>query len=202
MGKEANCTVRFGGKKSTGKALLETNELIFRGDFRLKMAFATMKSVRAANGELRVETPEGVAVFELGDQAAKWYDRILHPKSRMEKLGVKAGARVVLLGEFDREFLDELENVTKNVVRRKLDAKAEWIFLAAAAKKDLDEVAKLAKKMAATAGLWVIYPKGQKELAENDVLAAGRTAGLRDVKVIGFSATHTGLKFVVPLEKR
>src|SRR5215472_12131428 len=111
MGKEANCTVRFGGKKSAGKALLETNELIFRGDFRLKVAFAELKSVKAVNGELRVETPDGLAIFELGEQAAKWCDKILHPKSRIEKLGVKSGARVALFGKFEREFLQELSEL-------------------------------------------------------------------------------------------
>jgi hypothetical protein len=202
MGKEANCVARFGGKKSTGKVLLETSELIFRGDFRLRIALASLKSVKAAQGELRIDTPEGPAVFQLGEQAAKWCDKILHPKSRIEKLGIKADARVSLFGEFEREFLDELAALTKNVVNEKLDAHADWVFLSAVRKKDLAEAAKLAKKMAATAGLWVIYSKGQKELTENDVLAAGRGAGLKDVKVVGFSATHTGLKFVVPLDKR
>lgn len=202
MGKEANCTVRFGGQKSSGKALLEASELIFRGEFRLKLPFASLKSVKAANGELRVESPEGLVVFELGDQAAKWCDKILHPKSRMEKLGVKPDAHVMLAGDFEREFLHELNGVTKNIVKEKLNAKAEWIFLAATTKADLAEVAKLARKMAATAGLWVIYPKGQKDLTENDVLAAGRKAGLKDVKVVGFSPTHTALKFLVPLDKR
>ena len=126
----------------------------------------------------------------------------MHPKSRMEKLGVKVGAQVALLGEFDRLFLGELGALTTRVIKDKIDAKAEWIFLVAATKKDLVEVAKLAKKMAATAGLWVIYPKGQKDLTENDVRAAGRSAGLKEVKVVGFSVTHTGLKFVVPLDKR
>jgi len=34
------------------------------------------------------------------------------------------------------------------------------------------------------------------------VLSAGRKAGLKDVKVVGFSATNTALKFVIPLSKR
>jgi len=50
--------------------------------------------------------------------------------------------------------------------------------------------------------LWVVYPKGRKEVTEDDVLGAGRKAGLKDVKVVGFSATHTALKFVVPVGKR
>jgi hypothetical protein len=50
--------------------------------------------------------------------------------------------------------------------------------------------------------LWIVYPKGQKQITENDVLASGRKAGLKDVKVVGFSANYTALKFVIPVEKR
>ena len=38
MGNEVTCTVRFGKQESTGKALLETSEILFRGDFRLVIA--------------------------------------------------------------------------------------------------------------------------------------------------------------------
>ena len=202
MGQEADCVGRFGKQKSVGKALLETNELIFRGDFRLKVPFASLKSAKAVNGELRLETADGLAVFELGEQAAKWCEKILHPKSRIQKLGVKANAAVALFGELDREFLAELGGVTKNVAKGKLGAKTEWVFLAAETKNELAEIAKLTKAMASAAAIWVVYPKGRKELTESDVLAAGRKTGLKDVKVVGFSATHTGLKFVVPLDKR
>lgn len=202
MGQEANCVARFGKQKSVGKALLETSELIFRGDFRSKVPFASLKSAKAVNGELRLETADGLAVFELGEQAAKWCEKILHPKSRIEKLGVKANAAVALFGELDREFLAELGGVTKNVVKGKLGAKTEWVFLAAETKNELAEIAKLTKAVPSAAAIWVVYPKGRKELTETDVLAAGRKTGLKDVKVVGFSATHTGLKFVVPLDKR
>ncbi len=34
------------------------------------------------------------------------------------------------------------------------------------------------------------------------VMRAGRAAGLVDVKVVGFSATHTAQKFVIPVAAR
>jgi len=34
------------------------------------------------------------------------------------------------------------------------------------------------------------------------VLTGGRKVGLKDVKVVGFSPTHTALKFVLPIAKR
>jgi hypothetical protein len=205
VGNEANCVVTFGKQKARGKALLETSELIFRsedGAMRLKLAFGGIKSVSAADGQLRVEGPEGMAVFELGANAAKWCDKILHPKTRMEKVGIKPDAAVALLGKFDEEFLAELRSRTKNVTSGKIAADAESIFFAADSSKDLSQVPKLAKSLKGVAALWIVYPKGQKQITENDVLAAGRKSGLKDVKVVGFSPTHTALKFVIPVEKR
>ena len=68
--------------------------------------------------------------------------------------------------------------------------------------KDLSQISKLAKSLKGAAGLWIVYPKGQKQITENDVIAAGRKSGLKDVKVVGFSSTHTALKFVIPVERR
>jgi hypothetical protein len=202
MGNEADCKVRFAKQESEGKALLETSEILFRGEFRLKISFSTIKSVKAAGGELRVQTTEGFAVFHLGPAAEKWRDKILHPKSRIEKLGVKPGARVSLLGQFDPEFLHELGRLTKSVIEGNASSNSEWIFLAADTKDDLARLSKISKSMEGLAALWIVYPKGQKQITENDVLAAGRKAGLKDVKVVGFSPTHTALKFAIPVEKR
>lgn len=203
MGNELQGKVRLGKQESEGKVLLETNEILFRGDFRLKIPFSTIKSAQAVDGELHLQTAEGLAVIQLGAAAAqKWCEKILHPKSRIEKLGVKPGAKVSLLGEFDAEFLRELGDLTKSIVKSKIAAETDCIFFAADAKEDLAALSKIAKSMHGATALWIVYPKGQKGITENDVLAAGRKVGLKDVKVVSFSATHTALKFVIPLSNR
>src|SRR5262245_39300433 len=107
MGNEAKCAARIGGKKDQGKALLETSELIFRGaECRVKIAFAEMKSMAAEDGELRIKTTGGEFAFAVGLAAAeKWREKILHPKTRAEKLGVKAGMRVAAVGAREAAFL-------------------------------------------------------------------------------------------------
>jgi hypothetical protein len=202
VGNEVKCTVSSGERKSEGRALLETSEILFRGDFRLKIPFSTIKSAKAVDGELHLQTAEGLAVFHLGAAAEKWCEKILHPKSRIEKLGVKPGARVSLLGGFDAGFLTEIGKLTKSVIKSKIAADSEWIFFSADSKEDLGALPKISKSMKGAAALWIVYPKGQKHITENDVLAAGRKAGLKDVKVVGFSSTHTALKFVIPLSNR
>ena len=206
MGQERESTLRIAKRRIEGEALLETAEIIFRpvdGSKRLKFAFADIvKSVKAVDGELRFHTEEGPAVLELGPAAEKWAEKILHPKSRAEKLGVKNAMRVSLVGQFDETFEKELGAATNNVAKGKIAADSELIFVAVESSKGLSDVAKIAKSVKGAAGLWIVYPKGKKEITEIDVIGAGRKTGLKDVKVVGFSPTHTALKFVLPLEKR
>jgi hypothetical protein len=202
MGNEATCRVQFGNQQSEGKALLETTEILFRGDFRLNIPFSTIKSAKAVEGELRLQTAEGLAIFHLGAAAEKWCGKILHPKSRIEKLGVKPEARVSLLGEFEPGFHRELTGLTKSVNKGKVASDSECIFFAGDSKQDLAGLPKIAKALHGAAALWIVYPKDQEHITENDVLAAGRKTGLKDVKVVGFSSTHTALKFVIPVAKR
>jgi len=195
------CKVRFGGKAAVGKALLESEELLFRGGMRLRIPFRAMKSIKSAGGELRIEFPEGTAIFELGPQAQKWTEKILHPKSLLDKLGVKPGAVVSVIAVRDERFLKQLRERT-NEIGETTRSESDWIFLGAESKEGFSQIRPLTKSLKKTGGLWIVYPKGQKHITEKDVLGAGKKAGLVDVKVVGFSATHTALKFVVPVSSR
>jgi hypothetical protein len=196
MGQELECRMRLGKRSLEGKAYLETDFLLFRGDERVKVLFKDLKSVSAKAGVLRLEFEGGPAELELGKVADKWADKILNPPSRADKLGVKPGTAVRLVGDFDADFLDELKTRNASI----LDKGADIVFYRADKAADLKKVAKLAPS--GNGALWVIYPKGVAAIREMDVLEAGRAAGLKDVKVASFSATHTGLKFVLPVSKR
>lgn len=203
MGNEVKGAVLAGKGRHEGKILLETNELIFRGaDYRLKIAFGEIRELTAANGELRVETTDGLKIFEVGPSAEKWREKILHPKTRAQKLGVRTGTRVRLVGEFDLDFVKELKLSKVEIVQANGSGVFENRFFAVNDKNSLAALTKYAKKMKGAEALWVVYPKGKKEITENDVVSTGRKAGLKDIKVVGFSATHTALKFVLPVQKR
>ena len=207
MGNEVKCRARFGKQESEGKALLETSEIIFHGDFRLKIPFATIQSIKVMDDQLQLRTADGVAIFELGAAtAAKWREKILHPKTRIEKLGIKPGTTVSLIGfeNQDEEFEKEIES-TKAVVTPTNQAPpkdCDFIFLRIDTNKQLTLIAKVARGMLGAVALWIVYPKGQQHITEGDVLYAGRKARLKDIKVVGFSPTHTALKFVIPVNKR
>jgi len=48
----------------------------------------------------------------------------------------------------------------------------------------------------------VVALRGSTDVRESEVLSAGKSAGLVDVKVVRFSDTHTAHKFVIPLAER
>lgn len=199
MGQEIDCTIRYKEKALEGKAYLETDHLLFRGDDRLKVLFKEMTKVEAAGGTLRIEFADGPAEFDLGAAAEKWAQKILQPPSRLTKLGLKPGMAVKAVGEFEPDFLEDLKN--SHVVEA-VD-QADLIFLIAETKSKLSAVRKLAPLLGRGDGaLWIIYPRGVERIREAEVIKAGRDANLKDVKVISFSLTHTALKFVVPVLRR
>lgn len=198
MGQEIQCKIRFQERTLSGKAHLETDHVLFRGEERLKVVFKDVKSARAEGGILRLDFTGGPAELELGAAAEKWAHKILHPPSRLHKLGVKPGMGVRLVGEFDEEFRADLNNLRVEEACEK----ADLIFLAAEKSSRLVQVRKLAPGLKPDGALWVVYPKGGAAIREAEVIEAGRAAGLKDVKVASFSLTHTGLKFVIPLSRR
>jgi hypothetical protein len=79
---------------------------------------------------------------------------------------------------------------------------SDVIFYGAEATSELPRIKKIIPSLAGNGALWIVYPKGRKEITELQVLAAGRDAGLLDIKVVSYSPTHTALKFVRPKDKR
>ena len=67
---------------------------------------------------------------------------------------------------------------------------------------ELSRLEKLTASLKPNGAIWIIRPKGRPEISERATMASGNAAGLVDVKVVGFSATHTAEKFVIPLAQR
>ena len=202
MGLEAKCTAHFGETSSEGKALLETSELIFRGAFKLNIPLKEIKSVETDQGRLTVKFPESEAIFDLGAQAEKWALKIRSPKNLIDKLGVKADSRVVVWDIEDEDFWQQLRARTPEISKDKLVKEADLIFFAAESRKELSRLDALQKSLKKNGAIWVIWLKGRKEFGENDVREMALSAGLVDVKVVSFSAIHSGLKLVIPVAQR
>jgi hypothetical protein len=201
MGNEALCRVELDGAAADAKVLLETDELIVRGAMKVRIPFAEITSLDADGDALRVAWNGRRCTIALGAQSEKWAEKIRNPKSVADKLGVRAGQRVSLLGEHDASFVSAIEKSGADVVRTpRSDSHA--IFFATANRSELAQLATLRNFLVPAGALWVVRPKGVTTIAESDVLDAGRAAELVDVKVVRISATLTGEKFVVRRQNR
>ena len=203
MGAEAACTARFKGKTAAGKARLETEILQFRGgEMKLSIPFKQMSKVAARAGTLSVTFPDGTAAFDLGAAAPKWADKILHPPSRLAKLGAKPEWRTAAIGIEDADFLKELEGAVTALSIGRIPKDCDAIFCGANKEADLARLEKLKAFLKPNGALWIVRPKGRPEISEMAVMRAGKTAGLVDIKVVSFSSTHTAEKFVIPVANR
>jgi hypothetical protein len=198
MGAEAMCTAEFNGQRSQGKALLETDYVLFRGDFRLKIPFSDIQKIAADDSHLTIQFAGGDAKFDLGPTSRKWMQKIQHPPSLFDKLGVKAGLRIALSGVEDEEFSASLRSLAGTFVKKEADI----VFVGIESKDELPKIEKAATAIQPAGAVWVVYPKGRKDIKESEVMAAAKAAGLVDVKVCAFSPTHTATKMVIPVAKR
>ncbi len=202
MGLEANCTATYDGASCDGKAQLETSEFLFRGNFCLRIPLKDIQNAVAKRGELQLEWPEGSASFALGKDAEKWALKIRYPRGRLEKLGVKEGMHVAVLGVADAAFQEELRARVTDIAETRPRKGTDLIFLGVESKERLGRLAGMVSSLQPAGAIWTVYPKGQKHITQNDVMTAGKAAGLVDTKVVGFSETHTALKWVIPVSKR
>lgn len=203
MGYDAECTLSLDGRVTRGRAMLEQQEIVFRGPVRIKIPLGTITSATSRDGALEVRFASSTARFELGSGvAAKWAARITNPPSRLDKLGVKAGFTVVAIDIDDDRFLKEMKQRSATVLTEARTGEADLVFFGAENRIALGRLASFTSLIKPNGAFWVIRPKGKTVITESDVMAAGKKAGLVDVKVVSFSETHTAEKFVIPVAKR
>lgn len=203
MGAEATCTARLKGQTFSGKARLETEVLEFRGsDLKLSIPFKSVKKISVRGDALSIEHAGGRVTLDIGASASRWADKILHPPSRAQKLGVRPDWTASAIAIDDTQFLKDLEKSVASLSVDRVIKGNDAIFLGAARESDLRQLEKLKAMIKPDGAIWIIRPKGRPEISERAVMAAGKAAGLVDVKVVGFSPTHTAEKFVIPVAQR
>src|SRR6266487_971183 len=192
MGAEAVCSAGFKGTTATGVARLETDVLRFRGgDLRLSIPFKDIETIGSSNGVLTITFGGGSATFKLGAASTKWADAIRNPPSRLKKIGVKAAWRVSAIGVHDEAFLEELRPMVAHLSIGRVVNPSDAIFFGVTKTAQLARMESLKLSLTPSGALWVIRQKSRPEISERATMAAGKAAGLVDVKVVSFSPTHT-----------
>jgi hypothetical protein len=202
VGREATCHARLGAQSGEGRALLETDELIFRGGFRVKVPLKDITEVVTKGSTLTLTWPGGKLTLTLGDSVAAWAKAITSPKTVIEKLGVKPGLQVVIVGRFETDFRTAIMNALGVKPGVRPVPGCDLVFVLLVHENDVEKLAELMPAIAPDGGIWAVYPRGRKDLSEDTVRKAGRAAGLVDIKVVRISEKHGALKLVIPKAAR
>jgi hypothetical protein len=123
----------------------------------------------------------------------------------LDKLGVRPGSRVAIVGDVDPDgwFRGLLADRTSDVTTGLPLPDTDLVFLAADSHDDLAGLRDLRSRIRPAAGIWVVSRKGKAAtLRDVEVMAAARSAGLIDNKVVAFSDTHTSIRLVIPVADR
>ncbi len=123
-----------------------------------------------------------------------------------KKLGIAEGSRVALVAA-PADFQSQLAPLPAGVSFRRPAGTLDVILFFARNGIDLDKrLARLARVLAPSGGLWVAWPKKASgvvtDLSEARVREAGLALGLVDNKVCAVDEVWSGLRFVVPLGGR
>ena len=203
MGAEAKTKLTLGRQTFSGTAHLETSELRFRGEHNLRIALPSISDVQVRDGNLRVTYAEGIAVLALGEAAAiKWAKKIQSPPTLADKLGVKAGMSVAVIGVTDQAILADIAARGAQTVEGKIPKGAAMVLWRIGSARDLAKLPAMVDRIARDGAIWVVHPRGNAAVGDTVIFAAAKDAGLTYTKVVRFSETDTAEKLVIPVADR
>jgi hypothetical protein len=209
MGYETKCRARVddgSGKVRDAEStvLLETDELIVRGEARVRIPRSSITKLASRGGVLTITAPAAVVALSLGDDtAAKWKKKLEEPPKRLiDKLDVKPDARVWLLAVDDETLASQLAEKTAHVARGRSASNCDVVFVGVESEKELDRIARALGATNDAGAIWVIHRKGPMGVADTTIFAQAKTLGLVYTKVARVSDTHTAEKLVRPMASR
>ena len=122
---------------------------------------------------------------------------------RLDKLGVKPGSRVALVGLEDPAFETELRDRTSDITHGEPLPDTDLVFLAADDHAALAALPRLRERIRPNGAIWVISRKGKAAtLRDVEVIAAAIANDLVDNKVASFDETRTSARLVIPVALR
>jgi hypothetical protein len=205
MGTEIVGEATYRGASHRIKLHLDGKVLDLRDELRLSIPLKEVREAVAKDGRLTIKWGDDQIVLRVGEKAPRLADKILHPPSLLDKLGIKPGHTVTTIGVDDKPFLRDLRKRTASVFTESIEAESDAIIFRATTKGDLRRLKTLQKSLKRDGAIWILWRKGLKgvqDLKEMDVISGARASGLVDVKIASFSDELTSMKLVIPKAKR
>lgn len=212
MGREARCAVQVHGNDHVERAgdarvHLDNDELLVSGParsgLRARIPRATIRDVDADGGVVHVRWDEGTLALHLGARSDAWAAALREPpKPVIDKLGVKAGMTVSVVGVPNDALVAQLRARATDLAVGTFTPASHVILLGVATPADLDAITPASAALRPHGALWVLHPRGVREVADTVIFAAGKAAGLVATKVARIDDVLTGEMLVRPKASR
>lgn len=194
MGLEIKTTALQGSIEAQGKLHLDSKQLQFSGkSFKWSVDLGPRVRAKSVGNQLIVSEGRSEIRFEIRKGVDRWVDKILHPPSRITKLGVKPDAKCWLSKGFDRAFRDELKS-SGATTTRKIEH-CMLAFLKVTDRKDLSQVVEHFECLPGDVNIWVVWPKGSEAIGQGDVMAIAKQRGFGPSKTAAFDEQHSSMRF-------
>src|SRR5580704_9570434 len=205
MGTEIGCEAKYKRASYRVKLHLDTQTLTLRDELKLSIPLQEIQKVEAKDDVLTVKWNNTTVALLVGAKAERLANRIRNPRSLLDRLGIKPGQIISILGLDDPSFVAELRQRTDAVTQDSVKPKSDVIFVRARQRSNLAKLKTLRRSLKSNGAIWVLWKKGLKgpdDVKESEVMAAAKTHGLVDVKVASFSDELSALKLVIPVALR
>lgn len=193
MGREAIAQAEIGSESGEVRVLLESQELILRGNIRRRFPREALTDVHVDEDALCFQAMgESVRLYLGATVAAAWAKAIATPLPSLKaKLGLAKGGQALCVGTFDDPLLDEAVNDS----RAQDIARADMIIARVDGLSDL-EAALAIHAASPLLPLWAVYPKGSGvTFGDSHIREILRAAGFRDSKSCAVSPRLTATRY-------
>ncbi|MDE2383703.1 MAG: hypothetical protein KGO53_03710 [Alphaproteobacteria bacterium] len=195
MGLEAETICTLNNTPHKVKALLESTQLILRGEVKRKFPLAALSRVKAEGAALSFTCQGKHYAIKLGSaKAAAWARKLTAPPPTLaSKLGLAETSRAFVVGALESaELSAALQGFTAA-------QPADAAFIVAVLRSEAELAALLNAHGQSALPLWLANVKGPKSpLGENTIRAALRAAGFVDTKTCAVSASLSATRYSRP----
>lgn len=194
MGLELKTVARQGSVEALGKLYLDSKQLRFTSkELKFCVELGPSLKVSTEGTLLVISQTRSKISFELGSALNQWVKKIRNPPSRIDKLGVKPGMRCWLGGRFEAAFQAELKAAGATMTKQ--IPKCSIAFRHIAHRDQLDQLIECCEALPAKTNLWVVWPKGNSDVTQAEVLSTVQRSGFGPSKTASFSQDLSSMRF-------
>lgn len=193
MGRETKAVAEWRGESGAVTVLLESREIILRGEVKAKMQRSDIADITVDGDWLHLLiNGEPLALQMNAGEAKKWATVLRRPApSLASKLGISSDALAYLLGSTDdRELSEAIAGMTIENL-----ADSSMIIAILNSESDLQNASQLAK-INPLLPIWCVYPKGTRGSINGQMVRDHfRSIGYVDTKITAVSETLTATRY-------